>query len=364
MSPVRRIKPLMKEHYEKIALLVVLLALLGSALFLLVQIGEARQAIERARWDHEEPVRPMEEIDTARFDAILNTVNNPYQIEVLDRNLMVSELRVSSVNPENIPAPIPYDAEICPFTGHEQPGGEFDTTGDGIPDNWYTQYGLDPFDRTMADRDVDGDGFTIREEYEWGTSPIDPDDHPPFAIRFRVEEVRQRPLELMFQGVQDFGDDEVFQINSRATDRTYFRRMGEKVEGFTIVDYQSRFREREDGRRIDESVLTLARDDREIRLVMDRRVQERERDAVIVSLLDDETFRVRSEDTFTYRGHEYNIIDIGRERVLIHDLNLDEEFEIDMLQPGERRQRLDPEDDFADPDEFELAPGLTDMDDF
>ena len=32
--------------------------------------------------------------------------------------------------------------------------------GDGIPNGWKQQYGLDPFDPNLANADTDGDGFT------------------------------------------------------------------------------------------------------------------------------------------------------------------------------------------------------------
>ncbi len=341
------------QHYEKIAVLAVLLALLASTLILLIRIGEARQAIERARWDPEVPERPLAEVDMRRFERMLESIRDPYQVAILDRNMMISELRVTSINPENIPAPIPIDAEVCPFTNYEQPGMEHDTTGDGIPDEWYVSYGLDPFDTTLAGRDVDGDGFTVREEYQWGTSPIDPQDHPPHATKLRLQEVRQRPFDLTFQGIQDFGEEDVmFQLNSRVRDRTYFVRKGEEVEGFTVVDFEPRVRTRPDGRRVDESLLVLQREDRTMRLVVDRPVQEFERNAIIISLIDDAEFRVQIDDTFAYRDQEYIIVDIRRDSVLIRDTKLDEEFEIREVQPGDLEGAFAPEEDEQRPADF------------
>ncbi|HTS17886.1 MAG TPA: hypothetical protein VMP11_09960 [Verrucomicrobiae bacterium] len=52
--------------------------------------------------------------------------------------------------------------------------------GDGIPNGWKQQYGLDPFDLNLGSEDPDGDGLDNYYEYVLGTDPTDP--HAPFAI--------------------------------------------------------------------------------------------------------------------------------------------------------------------------------------
>ncbi|HXI83614.1 MAG TPA: Amuc_1099 family pilus-like system protein [Verrucomicrobiae bacterium] len=43
--------------------------------------------------------------------------------------------------------------------------------GDGIPNGWKQQYGLDPFDPNLGSRDGDGDGMSNLQEYLAGTDP-------------------------------------------------------------------------------------------------------------------------------------------------------------------------------------------------
>lgn len=53
-----------------------------------------------------------------------------------------------------------------------------DTDGDRMPDGWEVRNGLDPMDPSDADQDADGDGFTNLEEYRAGTDPNDPTSFP------------------------------------------------------------------------------------------------------------------------------------------------------------------------------------------
>jgi hypothetical protein len=46
-----------------------------------------------------------------------------------------------------------------------------DSDGDGIPDGWEKEFGLDPKNAADASQDKDGDGYTNLEEYLNGTDP-------------------------------------------------------------------------------------------------------------------------------------------------------------------------------------------------
>jgi len=55
--------------------------------------------------------------------------------------------------------------------------------GDGIPNGWKQQYGLDPFDPNLANEDPDGDGFSNWQEYQADTDPTNS------ASAFRIVEI-------------------------------------------------------------------------------------------------------------------------------------------------------------------------------
>ncbi|MCD6461756.1 MAG: Ig-like domain-containing protein [Thermoplasmata archaeon] len=53
-----------------------------------------------------------------------------------------------------------------------------DTDGDGMPDGWEISVSINPLDSSDGAADADGDGYTNKEEYEAGTDPNDPASHP------------------------------------------------------------------------------------------------------------------------------------------------------------------------------------------
>ena len=61
---------------------------------------------------------------------------------------------------------------------HEFGGGTFDSDGDGLPDWWELQVGLDPNGFTDPAQDLDGDGYSLADELGWGTNPFDSNSNP------------------------------------------------------------------------------------------------------------------------------------------------------------------------------------------
>jgi T5SS/PEP-CTERM-associated repeat protein len=62
--------------------------------------------------------------------------------------------------------------------------------GDGIPNGWKQQHGLDPFDPNVANEDPDGDGMSNLQEYLAGTDPTNK------ASSFRITSIAQEGSSL------------------------------------------------------------------------------------------------------------------------------------------------------------------------
>lgn len=65
-----------------------------------------------------------------------------------------------------------------------------DSDGDGIPDWWEKENGLDPYDPNDASQDNDNDKYTNLEEYKNETDPNNPSSHPDY--------LKLTPLTILF----------------------------------------------------------------------------------------------------------------------------------------------------------------------
>jgi hypothetical protein len=100
-----------------------------------------------------------------------------------------------------------------PFTGVDQRCdvdqwvillGKKDSDEDGIPDSKEKDAGLDPDSADDADCDIDGDGFSNLEEFEWddtGAAISDSATHPPSVKRLRFIKAQTEKLRVVLMGI-------------------------------------------------------------------------------------------------------------------------------------------------------------------
>ncbi|MFT6561854.1 MAG: hypothetical protein ACJAX6_000229 [Limisphaerales bacterium] len=73
-----------------------------------------------------------------------------------------------------------------------------DTDGDGMPDEWETAFGLDPYNSNDTDTDNDGDGLTNLSEYLAGTDPGD----AASTLRLTTVNLVNSKMSLVFEASQ------------------------------------------------------------------------------------------------------------------------------------------------------------------
>jgi len=80
--------------------------------------------------------------------------------------------------------------------------------GDGIPNGWKQQYGLDPFDPALANKDLDGTGLTVLQDYLVGVDPTNP------AAAFRITSVAPSGIDLLVTWIMGSGRTNALQATA------------------------------------------------------------------------------------------------------------------------------------------------------
>ncbi len=300
-------------YYDKIIALAVLLFLLVSLLILLVRIGTDQAEHERFTREIERltPVYPEPEpLDLVLFENARRRLHEPFQIPEWAALVTSPERRVHCVN---CVRPIPYAADICAYCQFVQPDETAPPT-----DEWVAQHGVDPRDPTMSDVDLDGDGFTVLEEYIFGTDPNDPESFPAPWVRLRLDVIVSEPFQMLFMGRSRLGQRDLYQINMRTDGRTQWVEIGEEVEGFRLTGYEERFEGTGYARR-DVSVLTLERGDIRIELVRGEVTPHLQHHARLFFEIDDSEHRVVRGSEIELMNETYRVlqIDPDEQRVLL-----------------------------------------------
>jgi hypothetical protein len=317
------------QNYDKLILVVVLILLMGSALFLVWQIGRGQKILTEARWEQPEgSMKGVQPLDMKAYDELQTTLSRPFQISQTVTRLMVSEVRVSCIS---CGKPIPYNAAKCSFCGTAQPviinPKDIDSDGDGMPDVFEKAHALNAINHEDATLDMDGDGFSNLEEFLANTELNDPTKSPPPTAKLRLIRVVSNPFKLRFQGVQKLADGNRYQLNLRTLERTFFARLGDQIEGFEVVEYLA---DAPNG-----PTLVLRQGKTTIRLIRGSAYTQQEMLADMVLLIDKSRLRQKIGDVFKVKGVDYKVIDISRNRVLIRDVATGKDTSVSLLSEAE-----------------------------
>lgn len=324
-----------KGNYEKAILLAAMVALLVSCAWLVSRIEED-PFFESNLVKTGDAVAPR---GTEAFDEALAEANRrAAETPEVERNVSVSESRVSCIA---CGRPIPFDAMECPFPSCKKAQPEIidpsktDTDGDGIPDIKELAWGLDPQDPADAAHDADGDGFTNLEEFLAGTDPKEAGNHPLLLVKLRIAARKVTPFYLKYVGkstlqAPDGSDISTYQLNMFNGGRSYFLKLGETVQGYKLAEASP-----------DGNAITMVRqsDGRTTRLFKGRPVSDQEILVRFVSLADKAFLPpVHLNDTFSFDGQSYKVIDITRESVVIQNADTAETVTIHPISPEEKAQ--------------------------
>ena len=197
------------KHYDRLAAVLVLVALLISLAFLVLKGVSLQQEVSEYNADLEagqpstSQVKPA---DNAADLALIAVVANPPAEKLLvlqdnpeAANLGTPERRLLCVK---CTKPIVWGADKCTFCGATQPKEEkidlaaVDSDGDGIPDIEELKLKLDPQNGNDVDLDNDADGFTNIEEYLAKTDMNDAKSHPSYEGRFSVKKIEGTKLQI------------------------------------------------------------------------------------------------------------------------------------------------------------------------
>ncbi len=329
-----------RTYYDRLLAGLVLVFLLGSLLYLVMLVGGAKSMRQRLEQELA-TLQPSHEhasmIDTGPYQAAVDMLARPDTLKYEDwtNSLTVPERRVWCVDCK---MPIPFDARVCRFCNHVQPkprGEREDWDKDGMKDEWERKHGLDPNDASDAMTDADGDGYSNLTEFKAGTDPNDPEDFPPPEKDLWLVRLDAEAFPLLFRSKVRLPDGLQFGINALDFSRTHFVEVGEKVNGFTVSDYEEKkksvFKESL-GRevQIDASELTLKRNEEQITLVIGKRREYTKYSAILNFQMENKEFRVREGDQFVLKGIEYKVLDIDTDErnVLINKLPVGEKIKI------------------------------------
>ena len=176
---------ILKYHYEKLILGLILLAMLLYLLNLMQTLHELRSTeAEQFLPSPTNREKRVEQLNATDFNTLrlINTTDLKWSANP-DRkgSLFFPGLYIECINPE-CNHWLPFNVAECPWcqskqtveTGPQEPTVDQDSDGDGIPDVKEEMYDfLNPNKQDDANLDFDSDWFTNKEEIKLGTAPDD-----------------------------------------------------------------------------------------------------------------------------------------------------------------------------------------------
>ena len=251
-------------HYDWLAAAAGVAALVAAGAFFALTLGadpDEAASEEAASVDRMKPreigVKPVDMTDCLTATRLMRNPVTVTEVAEKSESFLASERRVLCKCGKAISGDVKAVPK-CPFCGEKQEAEKvivLDADGDGLPDEWERQFGLNPNDPSDAEKDADGDGFTNLEEYQAKTNPSDKVDHPDYLDSLRIQlPLKATYLPFVFtKAIQvpggwrcEFFDPK--RKNVQRGETGYFTaKVGEAIPGsdFTVKSYEQKSEKRE-----------------------------------------------------------------------------------------------------------------------
>jgi hypothetical protein len=164
----------------------------------------------------------------------------------------------------------------------------------GVLLSWYTKNNLDFTDPKVDREDPDNDGFSNIEEYKndpvgvrqraadldgsKSTNPLDPNSHPDYLARLRLQKFEPRPFHIQFKGYEQLNGQYFFQLylnDVPSSNQPALLKIGDNLgfEGYIIGAFHQIFKDETDPAthvtvKTDESTLELIKPDIGLRVTV------------------------------------------------------------------------------------------------
>jgi hypothetical protein len=258
-----------------------------------------------------------------------------------------------------------FYASLYPNGNYIQKNDGTARTPGGVLISWYQKYGLNFQDPNIDREDPDGDGFSNKTEFvneaakadqydgAKSTNPLDPQSHPAYLSRLRLEKFDVRPFHIQFVGVVKLNGENLFQIalaDISASGQPALKRTGEPLgyEGYTVGPYVEKIVQQVDSgthatETVDQSTLELDKPEIGFKIILPLRqvVYSPESTADFVMLMPsekDKEIKVPRGKTFSLPfvpGSEYLVIEVKNEGATIRDTKTKQDISVPKLDPKE-----------------------------
>jgi hypothetical protein len=239
----------------------------------------------------------------------------------------------------------------------------------GVPLSWYRKYGLDFTDSNVDREDPDNDGFSNIVEFKndpvgvrqkatdcdgsKSTNPLDPQDHPLYLARLRLQKYELRPFHIQFKGYQQLNGVYVFQLHLNdvpSYNQPPLKKSGDQLgfEGYTVGAFNQIFKDEVDPNtkitvKTDESTLELDKPEIGLKVIVPFRkeIDSPESTANFVMLMPtevDKVIKISRGKIFSVpflTASSFLVIDANDKGATIRDTKTQQQYAIPKLDPAE-----------------------------